>query len=67
MQGQAVLLLKGIESHPLPPVTGNVLQSSDFMSQTTLTHVRAHTQVTFFVEFDIVLMVFYLLNRNQSR
>lgn len=57
MQGRAVLLLKGTERHPLPPVTGNVLHSSDLMPQAHALHscVRVHTRVTFFVELDIVL------------
>lgn len=54
MQGQAVLLLKGIESHLLPPVTGNVLHSSD-LTPHAHTCTCAHTQVTFVVELDIVL------------
>lgn len=55
MQGQAFLLLKGIESHLLPPVTGNVLHSSDLMARVcTLTHVcvRVHNLI---VELEIVL------------
>lgn len=55
MQGQAVLLLKGIESHLLPPVTGSVLPSSDLMA-----HVCMLTRVcvcvhNLIVELEIVL------------
>lgn len=51
MQGQAVLLLKSIGSHLLPPVTGSVLVSSDLMP-----HVCEHTHThTLVVELEIVL------------
>lgn len=53
MQGQAFLLLKGIESHLLPPVTGSVLHSSDLMAQVcSLTRVCLHNLI---VELEIVL------------
>lgn len=53
MQGQAVLLLKSIESHLLPPVTENVLVSLDLMPH-MCKHAHTHTH-TLVVELEIVL------------